>query len=59
MTMRLLSWNVWGGLFLPVITGYLRHAKADIIALQEVEEQGEDAYNQSIRPYERIDKNSS
>ena len=48
-----------GRLILPVITGYLRHAKADIIALQEVEEQGEDAYNQSIRPYERIDKNSS
>lgn len=42
MTMRLLSWNIWGGLFLPVITGYLLHAKADIVALQEVEEQGED-----------------
>ena len=59
MSVPILSWNIWGGMFLPVVTGFLNHAKADIIALQEVEEQGEDAYNQSIRPYERIDKNSS
>ncbi len=42
MSIKLISWNIWGGLFLPVVTGYLSHAKADIIALQEVEEQGDE-----------------
>ena len=41
MSVPILSWNIWGGMFLPVVTGFLNHAKADIIALQEVEEQGE------------------
>lgn len=42
MAVPILSWNIWGGIFLSVVTGFLKHAKADIIALQEVEEQAED-----------------
>ncbi len=39
MHIRLLSWNIWGGQFLPEVTGFLGHAHADIIALQESQEQ--------------------
>lgn len=41
MDIKLLSWNIWGGIFLPNITEFLRSADADIIALQEVEESDE------------------
>lgn len=37
---KLLSWNIWGGVYLPEVTRYLIDAKADIIALQEAEESG-------------------
>ncbi|MCL4200030.1 endonuclease/exonuclease/phosphatase family protein [Patescibacteria group bacterium] len=39
MTVKLLSWNIWGGKFLPGVTDFLTASNADIIALQEVEEQ--------------------
>lgn len=37
---KLISWNIWGGVFLPEIIRYLIDAKAGIVALQEAEESG-------------------
>lgn len=39
MTVKLLSWNIWGGKYLPKIVDFLASSEADVIALQEVEEQ--------------------
>lgn len=36
MNVKLLSWNIWGGQYLPEIVDFLKKEKADIIALQEV-----------------------
>lgn len=36
MQIKLLSWNIWGGKYLPEVIEFLRSADADIIALQEV-----------------------
>ncbi|MBU6447497.1 endonuclease/exonuclease/phosphatase family protein [Patescibacteria group bacterium] len=36
MQLKLLSWNIWGGKYLPEVIDFLRSADADIIALQEV-----------------------
>lgn len=38
MDIKLLSWNIWRGVFLSEVTDYLTSSNADIIALQEVEE---------------------
>lgn len=38
-SMKLLSWNIWGGKYLPRVMDFLAVSGADIIALQEVEEQ--------------------
>lgn len=36
MSLKILSWNIWGGQHLPEIISFLRTANADIIGLQEV-----------------------
>lgn len=36
MSLKILSWNIWGGQYLPEIMNFLRAANADIIGLQEV-----------------------
>lgn len=38
---KLLSWNIWGGIFLPEIIRYLKYTNADIVGLQEAEEAGD------------------
>lgn len=43
MAHKFISWNIWGGKFLPEVIDFLDASDADIIALQEVEEQGEHA----------------
>lgn len=43
-----MSWNIWGGVFLPEVTQFLKSANADIIALQEVEETDEFVHTASI-----------
>lgn len=48
MDIKLLSWNIWGGIFLPEVTEFLKSANADIIALQEVEETDEFVNTASI-----------
>lgn len=41
MKIKLLSWNIWGGIMFPGILRYLAETNADIVALQEVcEEEG-------------------
>jgi endonuclease/exonuclease/phosphatase family metal-dependent hydrolase len=39
MKVTLMSWNIWGGIMLPGLAEYLSHSPADIIALQEVQEE--------------------
>ena len=39
--MKLLSWNIWGGKYLPGVIDFLASVGADIVALQEVEEQAD------------------
>jgi len=41
MDIKLVSWNIWRGVFLPKVTEFLKSSHADIIALQEVEETDE------------------
>lgn len=36
MTIKILSWNIWGGQFLPEIKTFLKNEHPDIICLQEV-----------------------
>ncbi len=40
MKITLMSWNIWGGIMLPGVSDYLEKADADVIALQEVQEDG-------------------
>lgn len=39
MKITLMSWNIWGGIMLPGVAEYLSQSHADIIALQEVQEE--------------------
>lgn len=39
MKVKLLSWNIWGGIMFPKILTYLAETNADIVALQEVQEE--------------------
>ena len=41
MDIKLVSWNIWRGKLLPEIIDFLSSSRADIIALQEVEESDE------------------
>ncbi len=41
MDIKLISWNIWRGVYLPAVTDFLKSSNADIIALQEVEETDE------------------
>lgn len=36
MQIRVVSWNIWGGRYLPKIVEYLKSTDADVIGLQEV-----------------------
>lgn len=41
MDVRICSWNIWGGKYMPQVTDFLRRESFDVIALQEVEETGD------------------
>lgn len=41
MEIRVCSWNIWGGKYLPQVIDFLRRESFDVIALQEVEETGD------------------
>src|SRR3989344_7052569 len=36
MRLKVLSWNIWGGRYLPQVIDFLKESNADIIGLQEV-----------------------
>ena len=36
MQLKVLSWNIWGGQYLPQVVDFLKESNADIIGLQEV-----------------------
>ncbi len=36
MQLKVLSWNIWGGQYLPQVIDFLKESNADIIGLQEV-----------------------
>lgn len=48
MDIKLVSWNIWGGIYMPAVTEFLKVSQADVIALQEVEESDEYVNSASI-----------